>query len=210
MFYLLLLVSGAFCLWSYKRAKDLGVPWFRGGKQRRRPVPIRYQQSQRREQTLKSLSVSLSKTTVVREAPHREVDCYAKLNRFTHSNDFSKRMVMWMSKRHPDKDERWCVEKIIEDMEKNPHLRTGHMRPKTKHSNLSTVPLEQSENWQYLFRKELLAADPAAFQKLNSLTHSHEVAMRLVEKIAAKHPMRNAHWCVEKAIFDIERDRMAR
>ena len=115
-----------------------------------------------------------------------------------------------MSKRHPDKDERWCVEKIIEDMEKNPHIRTDHMRPKTVRINISVPTLEQPEEWHHLFKREVLAVEAAALQKLDTLTHSREVSMRLVTNIGAKHPMRNAHWCVEKAIFDIERDRMAR
>ena len=114
-----------------------------------------------------------------------------------------------MSERHPDKSERWCVEKVIEDMEKNPHLRTDHLRKKTVRISNPVSSFEQTEEWQHLFRREVLAVEYSTLQKLHGLTHSEETSMRLVERIAAKNPLRNAHWCVEKAIFDIERDRMA-
>ena len=49
-----------------------------------------------------------------------------------------------------------------------------------------------------------------AVQRLNSLTHSPELSMRMIRHTATKNPNRSEQWCVEKAIYNIERDRMAR
>jgi outer membrane biosynthesis protein TonB len=48
------------------------------------------------------------------------------------------------------------------------------------------------------------------FYRLDELTHNAETSRRLVNRLQQKHPDRNLKWCVEKAILDIERDRMAR
>ena len=46
-----------------------------------------------------------------------------------------------------------------------------------------------------------------ALSKLNELTHHPVVAQRLIDRVAEKNPGRTSLWCVEKAIYDIERDR---
>ncbi len=54
------------------------------------------------------------------------------------------------------------------------------------------------------------AVESSALKKLAALTHSPEVSARLVLSVSQKNPGRTQLWCVEKAIYDIERDRMAR
>jgi hypothetical protein len=49
-----------------------------------------------------------------------------------------------------------------------------------------------------------------AFYRLDTLTHNSETSQRLVERLQQRHPEKSLKWCVEKAICDIERDRMAR
>ncbi len=44
-------------------------------------------------------------------------------------------------------------------------------------------------------------------QKLDRLTRDRRVSERLIERIAFDHPGRSKQWCVEKAIYDIQRDR---
>ncbi len=49
-----------------------------------------------------------------------------------------------------------------------------------------------------------------AFHQLHQLTHDAETAERLVKRLSEKHPGRDMLWCIQKAIYDIERDRQAR
>lgn len=49
-----------------------------------------------------------------------------------------------------------------------------------------------------------------AWARLNSLTHSPDMTRRLVENLMNKHSHRGELWCIEKAIYDIQRDRMGR
>ena len=44
-------------------------------------------------------------------------------------------------------------------------------------------------------------------RKLDRLTRDRRTSERLVQKVAYQYPDRSMRWCVEKAIFDIERDR---
>lgn len=48
---------------------------------------------------------------------------------------------------------------------------------------------------------------PRLMNKLDSLTRDRRVSERLIERIAFNHPRRSKRWCVEKAIYDIQRDR---
>ncbi len=50
---------------------------------------------------------------------------------------------------------------------------------------------------------------PANFWELNALTRNEAASERLVEHISQMNPGQTADWCVEKAIYDIHRDRMA-
>ena len=51
---------------------------------------------------------------------------------------------------------------------------------------------------------------PRSFHKLNELTRDRSTSERLIRHISQLHPGRSADWCIEKAVYDIERDRMAR
>lgn len=44
-------------------------------------------------------------------------------------------------------------------------------------------------------------------RELDRLTRDRRVSERLIERIAFDHPGRSKRWCVEKAIYDIQRDR---
>lgn len=49
-----------------------------------------------------------------------------------------------------------------------------------------------------------------SFCRLNELTRDPETTSRLIMHVAERNPGRNGDWCVEKAIYDLERDRMTR
>ncbi|MEL7354062.1 MAG: hypothetical protein AAFN38_21750 [Cyanobacteria bacterium J06560_5] len=49
-----------------------------------------------------------------------------------------------------------------------------------------------------------------AFTRLTELTRSEKVSNRLISNNLSRYPGRNRLWAAEKAIYDIERDRMAR
>ncbi len=51
--------------------------------------------------------------------------------------------------------------------------------------------------------------ETAAFYRLKELTHNRDVAERLIDQVQVCNPRRDRRWCTEKAIWDIERDRMA-
>jgi hypothetical protein len=51
---------------------------------------------------------------------------------------------------------------------------------------------------------------PESYPLLDELTHNAETSHRLVAHMKSLHPDRSLKWCAEKAIYDIERDRMAR
>lgn len=44
-------------------------------------------------------------------------------------------------------------------------------------------------------------------RRLDRLTKDRRVSERLIERNAFNHPGRSKRWCVEKAIYDIQRDR---
>jgi hypothetical protein len=48
---------------------------------------------------------------------------------------------------------------------------------------------------------------PRLMNQLHSLTRDRRVSERLIERISFNHPHRSKRWCVEKAIYDIQRDR---
>lgn len=80
---------------------------------------------------------------------------------------------------------------------------------------LQTVPISQKPKRHAQTKtrssKRAGAAYPKdAFYRLNELTRNAAVAERLVAKVKEKNPTRDYRWCIEKAIYDIERDRMAR
>lgn len=48
---------------------------------------------------------------------------------------------------------------------------------------------------------------PRLMGELHRLTHDRRVSERLIERIAFNYPNRSRRWCVEKAIYDLRRDR---
>lgn len=48
---------------------------------------------------------------------------------------------------------------------------------------------------------------PRLMGELDRLTRDRRVSERLIERIQFNHPGRSRRWCVEKAIYDIQRDR---
>lgn len=48
---------------------------------------------------------------------------------------------------------------------------------------------------------------PRLMKELDRLTRDRRLSERLVERIAFNHPDRSQRWCVEKAIYDLQRDR---
>lgn len=48
---------------------------------------------------------------------------------------------------------------------------------------------------------------PRLMQNLHRLTRDRRVSERLIERIAFNNPGRSRRWCVEKAIYDLQRDR---
>ncbi len=53
------------------------------------------------------------------------------------------------------------------------------------------------------------ASHSPVFKRLNELTRNREIAERLIQHVAQRHPDKTPEWCIEKAIYDLERDRMA-
>ncbi|MBE9157682.1 hypothetical protein IQ265_12720 [Nodosilinea sp. LEGE 06152] len=47
----------------------------------------------------------------------------------------------------------------------------------------------------------------ALLLKLDRYTYDREISNRLVLKVANNNPGKDGHWCAEKALWDIERDR---
>ncbi|WP_008313662.1 hypothetical protein [Leptolyngbya sp. PCC 6406] len=50
---------------------------------------------------------------------------------------------------------------------------------------------------------------PRLMGRLDRLTRDRRVSERLIERLAFDNPNRSKRWCVEKAIYDIQRDRRA-
>lgn len=54
--------------------------------------------------------------------------------------------------------------------------------------------------------KETIASE--TLSHLNSLTRDRATSIRLVEQVKDRNPGRDLNWCAEKAIRDLERDRL--
>ncbi len=48
---------------------------------------------------------------------------------------------------------------------------------------------------------------PRLMNELHRLTRDQRLSERLIARIAFNHPQRSRRWCVEKAIYDLQRDR---
>jgi hypothetical protein len=85
-------------------------------------------------------------------------------------------------------------------------LRTRNIQPQSSEFlSLRRIPSRATAG---PLKKEPFPAE--AFHTLVVLTHDKGAAMRLIQDVKVRNPARSTLWCVEKAIYDIERDRMAR
>lgn len=67
----------------------------------------------------------------------------------------------------------------------------------------------RSQSWQRT-RPSLGRAQgvpPRLMNELHRLTRDQRLSARLIERIAFNNPERSRRWCVEKAIYDLQRDR---
>lgn len=58
-------------------------------------------------------------------------------------------------------------------------------------------------------QRQASAAERMVIGRLHSLTRNEEVSDRLIGHVQERNPEKDRVWCIEKAIYDIERDRMA-
>lgn len=56
-------------------------------------------------------------------------------------------------------------------------------------------------------RSSATAVPESLMRRLDRLTRDRRVSERLIERIEFNHPGRSKRWCVEKAIYDLQRDR---
>ncbi|MGF1460275.1 MAG: hypothetical protein ACFBSG_14775 [Leptolyngbyaceae cyanobacterium] len=52
-----------------------------------------------------------------------------------------------------------------------------------------------------------VAVPEGLMRRLDRLTKDRRVSQRLIERVELNHPGRSKRWCVEKAIYDLQRDR---
>lgn len=57
---------------------------------------------------------------------------------------------------------------------------------------------------------EGVRVSPRLWRQLVKLTKDEETAHRLVRNLLMRYPERDADWCCDKAIYDLERDRYRR
>ena len=101
-------------------------------------------------------------------------------------------------------------------------LPPGAIRPpKRRFSSEATPPQSEMRPPKRRFSSEVtrpVRTQPAvgnralsrSLRKLNELTRDRRTSERLVRHVSQMHPDRSVDWCIEKAVYDIERDRMAR
>ena len=80
------------------------------------------------------------------------------------------------------------------------------MRPPKRRFSSETTPCL----WTHPVVGNNASSLPRSFHKLTELTRDRKTSERLVRRISQMNPGRTADWCIEKAVYDIERDRMAR
>ena len=73
---------------------------------------------------------------------------------------------------------------------------------------LRTHSIKPQSPW--LQERKRQGSEGLAFKRLTELTHNADVSRRLILNASDKHVGRSELWYIEKAIYDIERDRMAR
>lgn len=92
-----------------------------------------------------------------------------------------------------------------------PWFRVGSKRSAIRYQNAGRVrthSIKSKSPW--LHERQKQGDEGLAFKRLTALTHSTEVSTRLIMSASDKHVGHSELWYIEKAIYDIERDRMAR
>ena len=97
-------------------------------------------------------------------------------------------LIQTVRQKHPDKPMHWCIQKAIYDTRFRPTAKPA-LKP-TPHP---------------------IAVKPASGvtkNRLDSLTKDRRVSDRLVQRLLLMNPERSEQWAYEKAIYDLERDRV--
>ncbi|MEM1311647.1 MAG: hypothetical protein AAGF98_19465 [Cyanobacteria bacterium P01_H01_bin.153] len=69
------------------------------------------------------------------------------------------------------------------------------------------LPGNRLQRQRGLGRSTATAVPESLMRRLDRLTRDRRVSERLIERIEFNHPGRSRRWCVEKAIYDLQRDR---
>ena len=89
-------------------------------------------------------------------------------------------------------------------------LRTESIKPQSPWLKGKEQPTAQKPAQRKSPQTRVVRLQHPDISRLNALVHNEELSQRLVERLKEKNPHRDYGWCIEKAIYDIERDRMAR
>ena len=71
-----------------------------------------------------------------------------------------------------------------------------------------SMKLVQQAQSPWLYVRHPNGPEAKAFERLTELTHSPEVSQRMMRAAAMNRNSQGELWCIEKAIYDIQRDRM--
>lgn len=88
-------------------------------------------------------------------------------------------------------------------------LRTHSIKPKSPWVQPSAASSEKKKAGRQRSPRKDPSITPL-YYRLNELTHDAGASERLVSALVERNPDKGTRWCIEKAIYDIERDRMAR
>ena len=101
----------------------------------------------------------------------------------------------------------WWYFESIKQIEKQKKRRMDTNR-RNRNYKLRTRSTKPKSPWLSRAAKDIKRSP--GFNRLNRLTRNVETTQRMIEYVAMRHPEKDQQWCVEKAIYDLERDRMAR
>lgn len=103
----------------------------------------------------------------------------SQLDTLTGSQEDTDAVIQHLVNQNPQYPVNWLIEQVIAGWDENP---------------------------AFVQRDEDSPSPP--IKRLNALTHSQEVSDRLVRNLAERYPERPVNWLIEKAIADLERDRL--
>lgn len=82
----------------------------------------------------------------------------------------------------------------------------GKTLQSVKYKRLGVSGIRSQSSW---LSSNASKESPPPYHRLNELTRSPEASVRLVARISALNPEKDIAWCIDKAVYDIKRDRMA-